>query len=188
MTSQPPSIYYSTLDTPIGRIFIGSTDQGVCEISLDASGWDDFTDKLHKSSGAPAIHPAGPRHDDVRRQLSEYFSRQRRVFEIALDVTGTAFQKRVWRALTTIPYGETWSYRQVAAVCGQPQAFRAVGQANRVNPVPIVVPCHRVIGANGTLTGYAGGLEIKKALLALEGVTSNKEPETSNQKRATGNE
>ncbi|MBF0552850.1 MAG: methylated-DNA--[protein]-cysteine S-methyltransferase [Deltaproteobacteria bacterium] len=170
MTSHPPSIYYSTLDTPIGRIFIGSTDQGVCEISLDASGWAEFIDRLAKSPEAPTIHPAGSRHDDIRRQLTEYFSGQRRVFEIALDVTGTDFQRRVWQALTTIPYGETWSYRQVAAVCGQPQACRAVGQANRVNPVPIIVPCHRVIGANGTLTGYAGGLEIKKALLVLEGV------------------
>ncbi|MBF0496149.1 MAG: methylated-DNA--[protein]-cysteine S-methyltransferase [Deltaproteobacteria bacterium] len=171
MTSHPSSIYYSTLDTPIGRIFIGSTDQGVCEISLDASGWTEFTDKLNNSPQTPTIHPAGGRHDDIRQQLTEYFSRQRQVFAIALDVTGTAFQRRVWQALTAIPYGETWTYRQVATTCGQPQACRAVGQANRVNPVPIIVPCHRVIGANGTLTGFAGGLKIKKALLALEGVT-----------------
>lgn len=103
-------------------------------------------------------------------QLREYFAGARRTFDLPLAPHGTAFQRRVWAALRTIPYGETRTYGELAAAIGNPSACRAVGMANHRNPIPIIIPCHRVIGANGTLTGYAGGLEIKRRLLALEGI------------------
>ncbi len=102
------------------------------------------------------------------RQLREYFAGERRRFDLPLDMSGTEFQKRVWRALLEIPYGETRSYSHIAAAIGAPRAVRAVGAANGNNPIPIVVPCHRVIGASGRLVGYGGGLEMKRLLLDLE--------------------
>ena len=106
--------------------------------------------------------------DAAESQLREYFAR---TFDLPLDPRGTAFELRVWAALRTIPYGETRSYGAIAAAIGSPQAARAVGMANHRNPLPILIPCHRVIGADGSLTGYAGGLETKRRLLALEGIT-----------------
>lgn len=101
-------------------------------------------------------------------QLNEYFLGKRREFDLPFLPEGTDFQKRVWLELTRIPYGETRSYADVAFLCGRPAACRAVGQANHLNPLPIFIPCHRVIGKNGSLTGYAGGIHIKKKLLDLE--------------------
>jgi methylated-DNA-[protein]-cysteine S-methyltransferase len=106
---------------------------------------------------------------EAANQLQAYFAGTLRQFDIPLDMLGTDFQKRVWRQLEEIPYGETRSYAQIAAAVGRPKAVRAVGAANGSNPVAIVVPCHRVIGANGKLTGYGGGLPLKKRLLELEG-------------------
>ena len=101
-------------------------------------------------------------------QLEEYLSGSRKQFDLPLNLIGTEFQKKVWDILQTIPYGEHWSYKQVAIALGKPTAARAVGMANNKNPIPIIVPCHRVIGANGNLVGYAGGLVIKEQLLNLE--------------------
>lgn len=105
---------------------------------------------------------------ETKRQLDEYFSGSRRVFDLPLIPHGTAFQRRVWAALESIPYGQTRTYAQIAAAIGSPKACRAVGMANHCNPLPIVIPCHRVIGSGGQLTGYAGGLDIKRYLLTLE--------------------
>ena len=122
----------------------------------------------------PAKPAAGRRNDahpklvEAARQLRAYFAGELREFHLALDLRGTAFQKRVWRELTAIPYGETRSYSEIAAAIGAPRAVRAVGAANGANPAPIVVPCHRVIGAGGKLTGYGGGLPLKRRLLDLE--------------------
>lgn len=104
----------------------------------------------------------------AREELQEYFSGARRAFDLPLDPAGTDFQRSVWEALRAIPYGETRTYGEIAAAVGRPKAVRAVGQANHVNPLPIFIPCHRVVGKNGALTGYAGGLDLKGALLALE--------------------
>ncbi|MFV0923090.1 methylated-DNA--[protein]-cysteine S-methyltransferase [Sphingomonas parapaucimobilis] len=112
-----------------------------------------------------------PAHDvlaETGRQLSEYFAGKRRVFDLPLDPVGTDFQKAVWTGLNAIPYGETRSYAALATAIGRPRASRAVGAANGRNPLSIVTPCHRVIGANGTLTGFAGGLAVKQWLLAHE--------------------
>lgn len=106
--------------------------------------------------------------EEVFRQLQEYFAGTRQVFSVPYELRGTEFQKRVWAALEQIPYGETRSYRDIAQAAGSPKAVRAVGAANGKNPLWIIVPCHRVVGADGTLTGYAGGLEMKRALLELE--------------------
>lgn len=105
---------------------------------------------------------------EARRQLAAYFAGERRDFSLPLAPQGSPFQLRVWKALQRIPYGETTSYGEIAAAIGAPGSARAVGAANGANPLPIVVPCHRVIGANGSLTGYGGGIQRKKALLALE--------------------
>jgi methylated-DNA-[protein]-cysteine S-methyltransferase len=113
-----------------------------------------------------------PDHPVLRmaaRQLGEYFARRRRAFTVALAPAGTPFQLAVWTALRAIPFGETISYRELAARAGRPEAIRAAGAANAANPLAIVIPCHRVIGSDGSLTGYAGGLAAKRALLALEG-------------------
>lgn len=109
-------------------------------------------------------------HEEAARQLEEYFAGKRREFRLPLRPQGTAFQQKVWAALVQIPYGETRSYGEIAAMAGNRKACRAVGMANHRNPVSIVIPCHRVIGADGSLTGYGGGLEIKKTLLRLEGI------------------
>lgn len=105
---------------------------------------------------------------EAEKQLQEYFSGARKQFDLPLTPVGTQFQHAVWDALCAIPYGETRTYAQIAAAIGNPKACRAVGMANNRNPIAILIPCHRVVGANGSLTGYAGGLDAKKALLALE--------------------
>lgn len=141
--------------SPVGLLRLAAREEGLCRIEFlrdSAPG----KDRPHALLGEAA------------RQLDEYFAGQRRTFDLPLCPSGTAFQRQVWQALRAIPYGETRSYAQIAAAVGRPRACRAVGMANHRNPLPIVVPCHRVIGAGGALTGYAGGLEIKKQLLALE--------------------
>ena len=110
-----------------------------------------------------------PMLSETERQLNEYFAGTRQQFELALDFAGTEFQQQVWQALLTIPFGETRSYSDIAHQIGNPSAVRAVGAANGKNPISIVAPCHRVIGSNGTLTGFAGGLQAKQTLLVLEG-------------------
>lgn len=104
----------------------------------------------------------------AREQLLDYLAGRRRDFDLPLDLVGTPFQREVWMALRAIPYGQTRTYGQIAAAVGRPKAVRAVGQANHRNPIAIFIPCHRVVGANGSLTGYAGGVELKQALLELE--------------------
>ena len=112
---------------------------------------------------------------EVRRQLLEYLAGERRAFDLPLAPRGTGFQRRVWRALTEIPYGETRSYLQIAHTIGHPDACRAVGAANGDNPIAVIIPCHRVIGSNGALTGYGGGLPMKRFLLELEDALPRKE-------------
>lgn len=104
----------------------------------------------------------------VKSQLEEYFSKQRKIFDLPLNPQGTEFQKKVWQALINIPHGQTVCYKDIAVAIGNPKASRAVGMANNKNPIPIIIPCHRVIGKNGNLTGYAGGLNIKRKLLEYE--------------------
>lgn len=118
--------------------------------------------------GAPGGENPGPLVERAAQQLREYFEGRRFAFDVPLDPTGTPFQREVWRALMNIPYGATGSYRDIAIAVNRPKGFQAIGQANTRNPLPIIVPCHRVINADGTLGGYGGGVERKRELLELE--------------------
>lgn len=146
---------YSFIDSPVGRLLAARDDEGIRSISFGGS-------------PAPGWRRDDKRFGDVREQLYAYFQKKLRVFTLPLAPRGTSFQLDVWRALRAIPYGETRSYSQLAQIVGRPDAVRAAGAANGANPLPIVVPCHRVIGANGSLTGFGGGLEAKRFLLDLE--------------------
>lgn len=150
--------------SPIGGLILVAEGDGFIGVY-----WDDG-DQIDSAHGILV------RHDDLlscaQNQLNEYFSGDRREFDLPLRPEGTDFQRRVWSALLQIPYGETWSYLQLAQFVGSPRGSRAVGLANGRNPIPIVVPCHRVVGSNGSLTGYGGGMERKRILLALEQVGS----------------
>ncbi len=149
------------LHTPVGELELVADTNGLCRISFG---------KTAKASDI--CEEETPVLRKAIEQLSEYFAGQRKVFELPLSLRGTDFQLRDWKALLEIPYGETRSYKDIAEAVGCPRGFRAVGMANRRNPLPIVVPCHRVIGADGSLTGYAGAnkaLAIKEYLLKLEG-------------------
>jgi methylated-DNA-[protein]-cysteine S-methyltransferase len=157
---------YGMMDSPIGRLTLVGSDRGLAAVL-----WE-HDDSLQEQFDALREEAAHPVLNQARQQLQEYFAGTRRTFTLQLDLAGTAFQNRVWNALRTIPFGETRSYGEIADQIGSAKAVRAVGAANGRNPIPIIVPCHRVIGADGTLTGFAGGLGIKARLLALEGASS----------------
>ncbi|HYW58136.1 MAG TPA: methylated-DNA--[protein]-cysteine S-methyltransferase [Polaromonas sp.] len=164
------SIVQTTYESPLGKMIIAATDKGLAGL------WFEGQRHLPPELLAPtlAAWPSDPAHPllrEVIRQLGEYFAGKRTEFDVALDLAyGTAFQQSVWQALLAIPQGGTASYGEVSSRIGKPAAVRAVGAAIGRNPVSIIVPCHRVMGAKGALTGYAGGLERKSALLRLEGV------------------
>lgn len=145
---------HHTIPSPVGPLTLTASDRALVAVRFGGT-----------PAGAPAPTPLLRR---VAEELAEYFAGVRRSFTLPLDAEGTPFRQEVWRALRTIPYGRTCSYGQIAAAVGRPKASRAVGAANHDNPLAIVVPCHRVVGGNGKLTGYAGGLETKRRLLALE--------------------
>lgn len=153
-------IYWHEIESPIGRLLLAGDGAALLQV--------------HFQAGPHPLQPAASWRRDAAplaqatRQLAEYFAGSRRNFELPLAPRGTAFQLAVWRALQSIPYGETVSYGELAQRLGAPSAARAVGLANGANPLPIIIPCHRVIGADGSLTGFGGGLPIKRALLALE--------------------
>ena len=144
-------------DTPAGRILLVEDQRGICGLQL-----------LDGGEGPPQAGGQGRFLEEAREQLLAYFAGERRAFDLPLSTCGTSFQEKVWRALRGIPYGETRSYLQVAEAIGAPKAARAVGMANNRNPIPILIPCHRVVGADGRLVGYAGGLERKRYVLDLE--------------------
>jgi len=155
---------FGYVDSPIGRLMLTSDGTALTGLFMEPS-----RKAPHPTDGWVEDLSVAPLAATVR-QLGEYFSGSRREFELPLRFEGTAFQRRVWQELTEIRYGETWSYGQLARRIGNPSASRAVGLANGRNPISILVPCHRVIGADGSLTGYGGGLERKRWLLAHEGL------------------
>jgi methylated-DNA-[protein]-cysteine S-methyltransferase len=156
------SYFYKTMQSPVGELKLVANGNG-----LTAVLWE---------NDDPSRVRLGPLEEDrnhpvlreAERQLSDYFAGKRETFSLKLDFAGTDFQKKVWNALTTIPFGQTRSYGQIARQIGHPKAVRAVGAANGRNPISIIAPCHRVIGSNGKLTGFAGGLKAKAALLEME--------------------
>ncbi|WP_434360450.1 methylated-DNA--[protein]-cysteine S-methyltransferase [Parasalinivibrio latis] len=153
-------MYYHFYHSPLGKIRITASDNGITSLMLPV-----------QQKVVPLCEEAIDIDEPftlIVSQLDEYFAGKRDSFNVRLDVKGTPFQRRVWDALCDIPYGNTRTYGELATMIGKPTGSRAVGAANGQNPVAIIVPCHRVIGADGSLTGYAGGLDAKKALLALE--------------------
>lgn len=151
---------YTIIDSPVGQLLLVGSEAGLRQILFMAA---------HENAApAPDWQHNPAAFTDAITQLEEYFAGKRIDFDLQLDPSGTPFQQAVWAALQTIPYGQTVSYGDIARQIGKPSAVRAVGAANGRNPLPIVVPCHRVIGADGSLTGYGGGLEIKRELLAME--------------------
>jgi len=147
---------YYIYETPIGKVTIINEEGAITAIRLGEWRTEDGICRQTEAADKAAL------------QLEEYFTKKRRTFDLVLRPTGTAFQKQVWNALLRIPYGETRSYKQIAEEIGNPKACRAVGMANNRNPILIVIPCHRVIGADGSLVGYGGGLPVKRQLLDME--------------------
>jgi len=156
------NLYYKTTPSPVGELKIIASDKGLIAILWENDNPDRVrTDSLIENKNHPLL-------SETEKQLKSYFEGHLKTFSVPLEFIGTEFQKKVWHALRTIPYGETRSYGQIAQQIDHPKAVRAVGAANGKNPISIITPCHRVIGANGKLTGFAGGLETKAYLLKLE--------------------
>jgi len=153
-------ISYAILDSPIGELMLAADDRGLQRILFAQEKCPAQPDPFWRQDSAPLQEPI--------RQLLAYFGGELKAFALPLAPLGTPFQRKVWQLLCEIPYGETISYGELARRVGNPNASRAVGLANGSNPIPIVIPCHRVIGSNGKLTGYGGGLPIKEKLLSLE--------------------
>ncbi|KAB2835178.1 MAG: methylated-DNA--[protein]-cysteine S-methyltransferase [Candidatus Brocadia sp.] len=170
-------IYFSYFSSPIGDVCVAKNAKGICRISFPHKGEEDFLRSFLKDISSPAknadVSIKIQRNDSFLKAetdvLNEYFHGRQVSFDFPIDLDqGTPFQKKVWKKLMTIPYGECRYYKWVAKEIGQPLASRAVGMANNKNPVPPIVPCHRVIGSNGSLTGYASGISVKKQLLEME--------------------
>jgi O-6-methylguanine DNA methyltransferase len=157
-----PVIYFSRVESPVGPLLLAATEAGLRCVQF-------YKGKLPPPTKGEVWIESREHLCPYEEQISAYFRGELRRFTCKLDLIGTSFQKDCWEALLRIPYGETRSYAEVAREIGRPKAFRAVGQANHDNPLAIIVPCHRVLGASGTLTGYGGGLNTKEMLLRLEG-------------------
>lgn len=157
--------YWTEIDSPIGRLLLTADDAGLIGLHME-----------ERRHGPADVDPTWIRDDDTfvdaKKQLDAYFAGELREFDLPLNPSGTAFQQRVWAELRTIPYGEVRSYGEIAEQIGRPTASRAVGMANGRNPISIIVPCHRVIGASGALTGYGGGIDRKRTLLEMEAQTA----------------
>jgi methylated-DNA-[protein]-cysteine S-methyltransferase len=161
-------VAYDVVDSPVGDLFVGVSDRGLCVISYEADP-DAQLERLVRRFGSRVLRSPRP-VDPARRQLDEYFDGKRRRFDLAVDLRlARDFGRTVLEELGRVPFGELTTYGELAARAGKPRAARAVGTIMNRNPVPIVLPCHRVVGANGSLVGYAGGLERKQQLLRLEG-------------------
>ena len=156
-------VRYDVVDSPIGELHVARTERGLCRISFWGDGWED---ELARGFGVRVLRSP---LDEVRRELDEYFTGGRREFDLPIDLRVAPFYADVLRELARVPYGRTETYGGLARKVGRPNAARAVGTVMNRNPIPIVLPCHRVVGASGKLTGYAGGLDRKEQLLRLEG-------------------
>ena len=155
-------IFFQTIDSPVGPLLLADSDAGLHAI--------EFSENRHPVKRSTDWQEGDhPLLAQAHQQLDEYFAGTRNAFDLPLSPQGTDFQRKVWNTLASIPYGQTISYAQLAQRIGKPSAMRAVGAANGRNPLPIVLPCHRVIGADGSLTGFGGGLPTKQFLLQLEG-------------------
>ncbi len=166
-------LYYSEMESPLGPLTLFLSAIGLCSLQFGPIDHAIIKTKMNKHFLKDKFILDDSKLDDVKKQLVEYFRGTRKAFQLPLDLRGTPFQLKVWKQLQAIHYGETMSYKEVAEAIGIPKAVRAVGGANNQNPIPIIIPCHRVIGSNGALVGYGGGLERKEHLLNLEKGTVN---------------
>ena len=174
MKPKPVAISWSTFDGPFGKCSVARSEKGLCAVSLRGPEGK-LLEQFKRVRGVELVK-AEDCMPEARRQLLEYFGGKRTEFDLPLDLfIGTKFQQQVWRGLCRIPFGETRSYRWLAGQVKRPGASRAVGQANGRNPIPVIVPCHRIIYADGTIGGYTGGLRIKRKLLAIEGIEVREE-------------
>jgi len=162
-------VYCTSFESKIGLIYVASTDKGVCKVSVPRQTKRDFFRWLRENFDDIEVVDNKSRNKEVIEQLTRYFNGKLAKFTLSVDMKGTPFQVRVWKDLTKIPYGTTISYKQLAKRLGTSRGFQAVGRANAANPVPIIVPCHRVLGADGSLVGYSSGIKTKEFLLKLEG-------------------
>ncbi len=162
-------IFCTSFDSRIGRIYVASTDRGVCKISVPRESRQDFFQWLKQHFELETVSDNRSRNREVIDQLTRYFNGKLAKFTCPIDLMGTPFQIRVWRELAKIPYGATITYKHLARRVQAPKAFQAVGRANGSNPLPIIIPCHRVLGSDGSLIGYAYGIKTKEFLLRLEG-------------------
>ena len=162
-------VYCTSFDSKIGLIYVASTDKGVCKISVPRETKKDFLKWLRDNFDDHEVADNKSRNKDVIDQLNRYFNGKLAKFTMPIDLIGTPFRVRVWKELTKIPYGTTITYKQLAKRIGTSRGFQAVGRANATNPLPIIVPCHRVIGTDGSLVGYSAGIKTKEFLLKLEG-------------------
>jgi len=160
------NLYHSSFDLEGIHFDAFSTRKGISKLLLNTP--PEIIINIRKTK----LHPDDPFMFDIYSELKEYFNLKRKDFNIMLDISGRPFQKRVWKQLQNIPFGEIVSYKTIAERIKQPKAFRAIGHANSVNPVAIIIPCHRVINSDGTIGGYSGGIGVKEKLLELEGVKS----------------
>lgn len=167
--SDTQHVYCTSFDSRIGRIYVASTEKGVCKISVPRESRKDFFEWLKGHFDLESVIDNRSRNKEVIDQLTRYFNGKLAKFTCPVDLLGTPFQNRVWKELTKIPYGTTISYKHLAKRVVAPKAFQAVGRANSQNPLPIIVPCHRVLGSNGALIGYSCGIKTKEFLLRLEG-------------------
>jgi len=166
-------LYESHLETPIWKLGLFSSDQGVAAIALGTRAVPRIRKWLKSHFEEARFEKSPERNARLARQLTEYFDGKRRAFNLPLDLRGTEFQIDVWNAVGAIPYGTTATYQEIAHLVGRPDAVRAVGAANGANPVSLIIPCHRVLGTDGSLTGYGGGIANKRKLLVLEGAMSD---------------
>jgi O-6-methylguanine DNA methyltransferase len=164
----PTTVYYALSQSPIGPLHLFSTEQGLVKLALPNEPRSEAEAYVRRVLGPITLREDEAYQTRALAELATYFAGARRMFTVALDPRGTPFQRLVWDAVAAVPYGETRTYRTIAQTIGRPAAMRAVGAANGANPLPIIIPCHRLIGANGSLIKYGGGLEIKRRLLALE--------------------
>lgn len=169
MRGTSEQVYFTRMPSPLGDILVASSEVGVCRITIPNEREEDFFAWIGQVFGHEQAVVSDEHNRPVVEQLQEYLDGRRREFELPLDLRGTSFQRRVWGELLRIPYGGLCSYQDVAAAIGSPRACRAVGGAVGKNPLPIIVPCHRVIGKDGSLTGFGSGLDTKRFLLRLEG-------------------
>jgi O-6-methylguanine DNA methyltransferase len=162
-------VFWTSFNAKIGTIYVASTDRGVCKISIPAQGKKDFMSWIQVHCEGADVVEVASRNKQIMDELNRYFDRKLVKFHSRLDPAGTEFQKQVWSQLRKIRYGTTISYKELAKRVGVSGGYRSVGRANGANPLPIVIPCHRVIGSDDSLVGYGSGIKTKEFLLRLEG-------------------